>query len=199
MSEQQIDLAGEFAVARDRVDLKHVQWLRRQGVGDDGLFSGHDFSFGVAEIEVQSDSSWMFMPGGREAMIVPNWGDDDPDLMAFFPGAPEVVFRRAGRAVIAGRDQISQLLDRIAVDLLPPDGPEWCGCATLTNHLHVWPTLIAWMRARYVGVVVIDWTQPLHYFFHGVPEVRIADRALALRLESALLRPFAVPRFLVSP
>lgn len=177
-----MDLEAEFEAAQFRVGPRHVAWLKRQGVTPLGMvFNDGGFAFGVCEIEIQSDDSWMPMPGGREAMIVP---DDNQhgvqDLIAFFPKVPSAMFRRANALRYAGEESL-----------------EWA--KTEGAPLYLRENVLEWMRWGFTGLVVLDWTPQwaLASDFQNVPEVRADNAALGAKLRAALMRPFAVPSILV--
>ncbi len=174
-----MDLADEFRRAVEAVRPAHFAWLKAQRVQREGYFAWSDLlggywgalTFGVLEIEVQTDGSWVPIPGGREAMIV----SADDDLLAFFPGAPATAYRRLGLAPVYGADELFRA--------------EFEG-----EPLYLWPTVLDWMRAAWSGCVLVDWRADLRLQFSGLCEIRVPDAALGRRLKAALTRPFPCPR-----
>lgn len=175
-----MDLEAEFKRARRSIEARHVTWLKDQGVPMAGLMGEDGFAFGVLAIEVQTDGSWMPMPGGREAVILrdyPSPSADLDDLLAFFPPSPAQAFRRMGSPKafpIVGAEAIEK-------------------AATLEQPLYVWGSLLDWMRAGYEGCVIVSWGGDLRQRFRGVNEVRCPSQKFGQQLREALTKPYPCP------
>lgn len=176
-----MDLQAEFNAAQDRVQAKHLAWLKAQGVGQLGMFlEAGAFAIGIGEIEIQQDDSWVPMPGGREAMIL---YDDDgvvDDLFAFFPKNPGRLFRRSNALRFLGCEHL------------------WMA-REMGEPLYLRASAVDWLRQGRTGTVIADWDPlGLHVAMSGLKEIRADNQALGDKLHAALTRPYPCPPILVA-
>lgn len=177
-----MDLLAEFSAAQDRIKVQHCRWLKDRGVGQLGLFlEGGGFAFGIAEIEIQSDDSWMPMPGGREAMILYDENEDGvDDLFAFFPKNPSRLFRRTNALRYLGCEHLYY-------------------ARVLDEPLYLRATAVDWLVHGRTGTVIVDW-DPLALIMdlRGLVEIRADNEALGAKLHKAMTQPFPCPPILVA-
>lgn len=178
-----MDLAAEFNAARDRVEAKHLKWLKGQGVGQLGMFFDvGGFAFGVEAIEIQTDGSYAPMPGGREAVVLYDDNEDGvDDLFAFLPKHPGKIYRRTNALRYLGCEHFWHARE-------------------LQEPLYLRASAIDWLRQGRTGMVIVDWSDPhaLQVDMRGLVEIRADTEALGKKIELALTRPFACPPILVA-
>ncbi len=173
------DLFAEFAEAAARTEPRHFDWLIARGVPRQFLDSG-PMRFGVSPVMTASDGTFQIIDHGPRAIIMPaiplyDGGDDVGDLVCWFPREPNRWWLRTG--------------------LVPVLNPLWIDRATIFKEpLSVWSSPLAWLRAAGAGVVVIDPSERLTFWFGDVSEL-IADSAeLARDVERRMKVPLRLPR-----
>lgn len=177
-----MDLAAEFNAAQERVQAKHIAWLKAQGVGRLGMFfEVGGFAVGIAEIEILKDDSWASTPGGREAMILYDQDEHGvDDLFAFFPKNPGRVYRRSNSLRYVGCEHLLQ-------------------ASIMGEPVYVRTSVLDWLRAARTGLVIVDWDPlPLRLALSSVVEIRADNEALGTKLHKTLTQPFPCPPILVA-
>jgi len=166
------DLLNEFSLAVGPMTLATDNYIRSLGVPDDLLYSGPSH-VGVARADLSDEATYQPLDAGAPVLVVPvgiqsesGW-DVIVDLVAFRARDPAKWWGRTGNGV-----------------LLNPEGLR--RAEHFNELLPVWSSPLSWLRSGGQGVVVLEWSAHLPFWFAGVNALACEDHALARRLESAL-------------
>lgn len=213
--EKLLDIDAEFKAACSAVDRRALVWMLDQGIPYTALYSdflqtGFTRTFGVAAIEVLRDNSWVFTVDSRKAIIV----HVGQDLVAFFPNAPDMMYRRLNYQAIAGDDALTpiwptseqewaaraKVLGEKPEDWTEAEWLEVCNQPAELDDPRVWvhENVLEWMRAGFDGIVILDWKANLPALLNMPAGFRVRRDAFATRLYNAITRPYPAPRIFVT-
>jgi hypothetical protein len=113
---------------------------------------------------------------GDRAYVLPVRADDSSliDLIAFRLETPHSFWPMSGAAAMLGQDQLERA--------------HYYG-----RPLIVHETPLEWLRAKRVGVVILDWNRYWPAYVGGLPALRTFSERFGRTLEERLKRPLLVP------
>ena len=169
------DMVSEFSSALGTMTLATDNYIRSLGIPDDLLYGGPSY-VGVTRADLSDETTYQPLDAGVPVLVVPvgiqgesGW-DVIVDLVAFRARDPATWWHRTGNGVLLNPEALrrAEHFD----DLLP-----------------VWSSPLSWLRSGGQGVVVLEWSAHLPFWFAGVNALACEDHALARRLEASLQAP----------
>lgn len=172
-----LELSAACAVNVEHVDVDRMETLDV----DRALYWRGPAAWGTGNIELTSDRTFQFNDDGTRACIVPVAADYsycgfEPsliDLLAFKTDTPQRSWLLKDTAPVLNPMAIEKAAPSLGLDEI------------LNVHEHP----LAWLQANRDGVVVLDWSANLRFWFSGVRRIWCDNPDIAKKLSQALAEP----------